>query len=157
MMSSQILLVSTTNCHTCTVAFQPTSTLTGSKISPSPGIHGHGSLSPAPDFSSLSKELPLRHLASGSQHPNLADLSLSSFREMDKDLPSGGPSRCGPWQDAIIPIYAASLIIAIAVTTAMVLQIYLGTNEVCSHLEKYIETIQNNFDLLPYFLSSSLL
>ncbi|XP_045548055.1 glutathione hydrolase 7 isoform X1 [Salmo salar] len=93
------------------------------------GIHGHGSLSPAPDFSSLSKELPLRHLASGSQHPNLADLSLSSFREMDKDLPSGGPSRCGPWQDAIIPIYAASLIIAIAVTTAMVLQIYLGTNE----------------------------
>ncbi|XP_070301527.1 glutathione hydrolase 7-like isoform X6 [Salvelinus sp. IW2-2015] len=89
----------------------------------------HGGLSPAPDLSSLPKELPLRHLASGSQHPNLADLSLSSFREMDKDLPSGGPSRCGPWQDTIIPIYAASLIIAIAVTTAMVLQIYLGTNE----------------------------
>ncbi|XP_071227038.1 glutathione hydrolase 7-like isoform X6 [Salvelinus alpinus] len=89
----------------------------------------HGGLSPAPDLSSLPKELPLRHLASGSQHPNLADLSLSSFREMDKDLPSAGPSRCGPWQDTIIPIYAASLIIAIAVTTAMVLQIYLGTNE----------------------------
>ncbi|XP_036806542.1 glutathione hydrolase 7 isoform X7 [Oncorhynchus mykiss] len=93
------------------------------------GLHGHGGLSSAPDLSSLPKELPLRHLASGSQHPNLADLSLSSFREMDKDLPPWGPSRCGTWQDAIIPIYAASLIIAIAVTTAMVLQIYLGTNE----------------------------
>ncbi|XP_064857990.1 glutathione hydrolase 7-like isoform X1 [Oncorhynchus nerka] len=93
------------------------------------GLHGHGGLSSAPDLSSLPKELPLRHLASGSQHPNLADLSLSSFREMDKDPQPGGPSRCGTWQDAIIPIYAASLIIAIAVTTAMVLQIYLGTNE----------------------------
>uniref|UniRef100_A0A4W5N9F6 Glutathione hydrolase n=1 Tax=Hucho hucho TaxID=62062 RepID=A0A4W5N9F6_9TELE len=107
----------------------PTSTLTGSKISSSPGLQGHGDLSPAPDLSSLPKELPLRHLAPGSQHPNLAELSLSSFRETDKDPPSGGPSRCGPWQDAIIPIYAASLIIAIAVTIAMVLQIYLGTNE----------------------------
>ncbi|XP_041743689.2 glutathione hydrolase 7 isoform X2 [Coregonus clupeaformis] len=94
------------------------------------GLHGHGGLSLAPDLKSLPKELPLKNLASGSQNPNLADLSLSSFRETDKDPLSGGPSRCGPWQDGMIPIYAASLTIAIAVTTAMVLQIYLGTNEV---------------------------
>ncbi|XP_041743687.2 glutathione hydrolase 7 isoform X1 [Coregonus clupeaformis] len=93
------------------------------------GLHGHGGLSLAPDLKSLPKELPLKNLASGSQNPNLADLSLSSFRETDKDPLSGGPSRCGPWQDGMIPIYAASLTIAIAVTTAMVLQIYLGTNE----------------------------
>uniref|UniRef100_A0A8C8JDT5 Glutathione hydrolase n=1 Tax=Oncorhynchus tshawytscha TaxID=74940 RepID=A0A8C8JDT5_ONCTS len=109
-------------------SFEGLPQLTGLKSLP-PGLHGHGGLSSAPDLSSLPKELPLRHLASGSQHPNLADLSLSSFREMDKDPPPWGPSRCGTWQDAIIPIYAASLIIAIAVTTAMVLQIYLGTNE----------------------------
>ncbi|XP_010880201.2 glutathione hydrolase 7 isoform X2 [Esox lucius] len=74
--------------------------------------------------------VPLKQLGSGSQTSNLADLSLSSFRETDKDPLSGGPRKFGPWQNAIIPLYAASLITAIAITTALVLQIYLGDNKV---------------------------
>ncbi|KAL0978605.1 hypothetical protein UPYG_G00172810 [Umbra pygmaea] len=90
-------------------------------------LHGNRAISPDRD-SCPPKAVP--QLVSESQNSNVADRSLSSFRQTDKDPLSGGPHKSGPWLDEAVVLYAVPLIVAIAITTTMVLQIYLGTDEV---------------------------
>ncbi|KAG8007418.1 Glutathione hydrolase 7 [Nibea albiflora] len=66
------------------------------------------------DLSHLSKEIPLKQLASGS--PHLLDRSLSDVKETEKDYSS---------QNTFITVYAVFIAFAIGVTISLVLHIYL--------------------------------
>uniref|UniRef100_A0A3Q3NFE7 Glutathione hydrolase n=1 Tax=Mastacembelus armatus TaxID=205130 RepID=A0A3Q3NFE7_9TELE len=72
-------------------------------------------LAAAPDLSQLSKEIPLKQLASGS--PDVFSQSLSNVNGTEKD---------GSSQDMLTPIYAVTITFAIGVTIALILHIYLG-------------------------------